>query len=87
MRREGWPVNKKRVHRLWREAGLKVLARQRKRRRRLGSGENGCARRRGEHKDHAWSYDFLMDQTKDGRRLKMIPVVDGYTRECLAPEV
>jgi putative transposase len=54
LRREGWSVNKKRVHRLWREAGFKVPVRQRKRRR-LGVGENGCARRRAEHKDHVWS--------------------------------
>ena len=63
---------------------------QRKRRRRLpvlGANENGCTRRRAEHKDHVWSYDFVMDLTQDGRRLKMMPVVDEYTRECLSIEV
>jgi putative transposase len=61
LRREGWPLNKKRVHRLWRKEGLKVPDRQRKRRR-LGDGENSCTRRRAEHKDHlCWSYDFVMD--------------------------
>ncbi len=83
LRREGFEVNKKRVHRLWREAGLKVPGKQRKRRR-LGSSENGCTRRRAEHKGHVWSYDFVMDRTEDGRRLKMLAVVDEYTRECLA---
>ncbi len=89
LRREGWAANKKRVHRLWREEGLKVPNKQRKRRRPLleGTSENGCARRRAEHKDHVWSYDFVMDRTEDGRRLKMMPVVDEYTRECLAIEV
>lgn len=88
MRREGWSVNKKRVHRLWREEGLKVPERQRKRRRLLeGASENGCNRRRAEHKDHVWSYDFVMDRTEDGRRLKMMPVVDEHTRECLTIEV
>ena len=91
LRREGWASNKKkRVHRLWREEGLKVPNKQRKRRRLLlleGTSENGCARRRAEHKDHLWSYDFVMDRTEDGRRLKMMPVVDEYTRECLAIEV
>jgi len=87
LRREGCSVNKKRVHRLWGEAGLKVPARQRKRRRLGGGGENGCARRRAEHKDHVWSYDFVMDQTEDGRTVKMMPVVDEYTRECLCIEV
>jgi len=91
LRREGWSVNKKRVHRLWREEGLRVPQRQRKRRRLAkkleGTSENGCARRRAEHKDHVWSYDFVMDRTEDGRRLKMMPVVDEHTRECLTIEV
>jgi putative transposase len=89
LRREGWPVNKKRVHRLWRQEGLKVPEKQRKRRRLLllGESQNGCTRRRAEHKDHVWSYDFVMDLTEDGRRLKMMPVVDEYTRECLSIDV
>ena len=85
--REGWEVNKKRVQRLWREAGLKVPAGRERKRRRLGSSENGCTRRRAEYIDHVWSYDFAMDTTEDGRRLKVMPVVDEYTRECLALEV
>ena len=60
--REGWSVNLKRVHRPWRREGLKVPQLQRKRRR-LGQGENGCARRRSERPDHVWSYDFIHDQT------------------------
>ena len=87
LRREGWAVNKKRVHRLWREADLKVLAGRRRKRQRLGSSENGVARRRAEYPGHLWSYDFAMDATEDGRRLKMMPVVDEYSRECLALEV
>src|SRR5215213_9618628 len=76
LRREGWPVNKKRVHRLWRQEGLKVPEKQHKRQRLpiLGESENGCTRRRAEHKDHVWSYDFVMDLTEEGRRLKMMPV-------------
>jgi transposase InsO family protein len=84
--REGWSVNLKRVHRLWRREGLKVPQIQRKRRR-LGQGENGCLRRRAERPDHVWSYDFVHDQTADGRGLKLLPVVDEFTRECLAIEV
>jgi len=89
LKREGWPVNKKRVHRLWREEGLRVPQKQHKRRRfSEGASENGCKRRkRAEYKDHVWSYDFVMDQTENGRRLKMMPVVDEYTRECLSLEV
>jgi putative transposase len=89
LRREGWRVNRKRVHRLWRKEGLKVPeGKQRKRRRLLeGTSENGCTRRRAERSDHVWSYDFVMDETEDGRRLKMMPIVDEYTRECLSIEV
>lgn len=86
LRREGWGVNRKRVQRLWQQAGLKVVTKQTKRRR-LGSGENGCAMKRAEYPNHVWSYDFLMDRTEDGRQLKLLPVVDEYTRECLAIEV
>jgi transposase InsO family protein len=86
LRREGWAVNLKRVHRLWRREGMKVPQVQRKRRR-LGRSENGCARRRSERPDHVWSYDFIHDQTADGRGLKMLPVVDEFTRECLTIEV
>ena len=82
VRREGWAVNKKRLQRLWREAGLEVPTRERECRR-LGSSENGCTRRRAEYIDHVWSYDFAMDVTEDGRRLKVMPVVDEYSRECL----
>jgi putative transposase len=86
LRREGWSVDLKRAHRLWRREGLKVPQIQR-RRRRLGQGENGCVRRRSERPDHVWSYDFIHDRTADGRGLKMLPVVDEFTRECLTIEV
>jgi putative transposase len=86
LRREGWSVNRKRVHRLWRREGLKVPQIQRKRRR-LGCSENSCTRRRAERPNHVWSYDFVHDQTADGRRLKILPIVDEYTRECLTIEV
>ena len=86
LRREGWAVNKKRVQRLWREADLKVPAKQHKRRR-PGSSQNGCTKRRAEYVDHVWSYDFAMDSTEDGRRLKLMPVVDEYSRECLSIDV
>src|SRR3954471_1007157 len=72
--------------RLWRREGLKVPQIQRKRRR-LGTSENGCTRHRAERPDHVWSYDFVMDQAADGRRLKILPVVDEFTRECLTIEV
>lgn len=86
LRREGWAVNLKRIHRLWRANGLKMPQIQRKRRR-LGTRANGCTRRRAAHVNHVWSYDFVADQTTDGKRVRMLPVVDEYTRECLTIEV
>jgi transposase InsO family protein len=86
LRAEGWRVNRKRVRRLWRREGLKVPRKQRKRRR-LGCSANGATRRRANHRNHVWSYDFIEDQTANGKRLKMLPIVDEFTRECLTIEV
>ena len=86
LRDEGWQVNRKRIHRLWRKEGLKVPKKQRKKRR-LGSSENGCARRRAEYKNHVWTWDFIFDHTTSGRTIKWLGLVDEYTRECLALEV
>lgn len=83
LRKQGWQVNRKRVQRLWREEGLRILRRQRKRRR-LGNSANGCSRLRATHKNHVWSYDFVIDQTEDGRRLKLLAVMDEFTREVHA---
>jgi transposase InsO family protein len=86
LNREGWVVNAKCVYRLWRQAGLSHRPKPRKRRR-LGSSENSCVRMKPTYPNHVWSYDFLFDATEDGRRLKWMPVLDEYTRECLALEV
>jgi transposase InsO family protein len=86
MRQAGLRVNVKRVQRLWREEGLKVPRKQCKKRR-LGTSENGSQRRVATRPDEVWSYDFVSDQTSDGRRLKFLCVVDEFTRECLALEV
>jgi putative transposase len=86
LRQEGLRVNPKRVQRLWREEGLKVPRRQCKKRR-LGTSENGSQRRVATQPNEVWSYDFVSDQTSDGRRLKYLCVVDEFTRECLALEV
>ena len=86
LRREGWRINRKRVHRLWRSQGLRVPQKVRKKRR-LGHSGNSCVRLRPEHKDHVWTWDFLFDRTRNGRALKWFSLVDEYTRECLALEV
>jgi transposase InsO family protein len=84
---EGWKVNRKKVYRLWVEAGLRVPPRQQRKKRRLGSGENSCIRRRPEYVGHVWSYDFVFDETADGRRLKWLTVLEEFSRFDLALEV
>jgi len=86
LRRDGYRVNRKRVYRLWRREGLKVPRKQRKKRR-LGHSGNGCVRHRAERINHVWCYDFVSDQTVDGRVVKFLTIEDEYTRECLAIEV
>jgi len=83
---EGWRARSARVFRLWRREGLKVPQKKRKRRR-LGTSANGCDRRRAEHKDHVWCWDFVFDRTASGSTLKWLSIVDEYTRECLALKV
>lgn len=84
--REGWDVNLKRVHRIWKKEGLRVPPKARKKRR-LGISENGTQRLRAERINQVWSYDFVFDQTEAGGRLKWLPVLDEFTRECLSLEV
>lgn len=71
---------------MWRREGLKVPQKRRKRRR-LGNSDNACARRKAEHKDHVWCWDFVFDRTTGGSPLKWLSIVDEYTRECLALKV
>ncbi|HNR31624.1 MAG TPA: IS3 family transposase, partial [Candidatus Hydrogenedentes bacterium] len=80
LRREGWRVNKKRVHRLWKEEGLQ---RKRKTKRKRGCGPSPELPVRAEHPNHVWSYDFIEDRTERGGKLRMLCIVDEYTRECL----
>ena len=83
---EGWRVNTKRIYRLWKQEGLKVPKKTRKKRR-LGHSGNSCVRRRAEHPDHVWCWDFIHDRTLAGVPLKWLAITDEYTRECLALEV
>lgn len=86
LRREGTAANLKRVARLWRQEGLRVPQRQHKRRR-LGQSANSTQRRCATRMNEVWCYDFVCDQTADGRRLKWLPVCDEFTRESVALEV
>jgi hypothetical protein len=76
-------VNHKWVERIWRQEGLKVPAKQPKRRR-LWLGDGSCIRLRPTHRNHVWSYDFVMDRTADGRAFRMLTIVGEFTWECLA---
>ena len=82
-----WHVNHKRVHRLWKRENMQVPRKQHRRGRFSGGSENSCVRRRSQHKNHVWSYDFLTDRTEDSRQLRLFVVIDETTRECLAIEV
>jgi putative transposase len=87
LRQNDWLINFKRVYRLWRQEGLKVPRKQHKKRRGNGGSENACHRKRPEHYDHVWSYDFVAERLESGRKVKLLVVIDEFTRECLALDV
>ena len=82
----GWDVGKDRVSRIWRREGLKVPKKQRPRGR-LWLNDGSCVRLRPERRNHVWSYDFVACQTHDGRNIRLMTLIDEYTRECLAIRV
>jgi len=83
LQNEGWRINHKRVERIWRQEGLKVPKKQPKKRR-LWLTDGSCIRLGPEKKDHVWSYDFAMIRTTDGRPVRILVIIDEYTRECLS---
>jgi len=83
---EGWQVGKDCVHNVWRMEGLQVPQKQPKRSR-LWLTDGSCVRLRPTHKNHVWSYDFVSEQTHDGRKFRILNIIDEYTRECLATYV
>jgi putative transposase len=83
LRRDAWHVNHKRVERMWRQEGLKVPQKQ-PRKGRLWLNDGSCVRLRPTHGNHVWSYDFVADRTHDGRAIKILTVIDEYSRESLA---
>jgi len=86
LRSAGWQVGKDRVQCIWRREGLKVPAKQRPRGR-LWLEDGSCVRLRPERANHVWSYDFVSAMTHDGRTLRILTLIDEYTRECLALRV
>lgn len=86
LREAGWLVNVKRVERIWRQEGLKVPAKQPKRGR-LWLNDGSCVRLLPERPNHVWSYDLVEDRTHNGRKFRMLNVIDEFTRECLCIRV
>ncbi len=86
LHQQGWQVSVDRVERIWRREGLKVPMKQPKRGR-LWLNDGSCVRLRPEYPNHVWSYDFVHDRTHDGRTLRMLTLLDEFTRESLAIEV
>ena len=86
LKNKGWKVNHKRVERIWRTEGLKVPQKQPKRKR-LWLNDGSCIRLKPEYKNHVWSYDFVFERTSDGKAMRMLNIIDEYTRECLAIHV
>lgn len=85
LRRQGETVNHKRIYRLWRQAGLSL--RHRAKRRKRTKPEGTSAPVQATHPGHVWTYDFVSDHCFNGRKLKILNVVDEFTRECLAIQV
>lgn len=86
LRENGWIVNHKRIERLWRREGLKVPAKQPKRRR-LWLNDGSCVRLRPCYKDHVWSYDFVHCRLYNGQQFRLLTLIDEFTRECLSIDV
>lgn len=84
LERKGWKVNKKRIHRIWKDEGLSLPQKRPRRRRR---GPQIEIVNQALWPNHVWSYDFLQDRTERGGRLRCLPVLDEFSRECLAIDV
>ena len=86
LREDSWLVNFKRIYRLWCQEGLKVSKKQNKRLY-TGTSANSCDKKKPEYYNHVWSYDFLTERLENGRRVRLLVVMDEYTRESLAIDV
>ena len=86
LRQDNWVVNHKRVQRIWQKEGLQVPYR-RKFKKAKGSSVNSCVVKKAQYPNHVWTYDFMSDQTENGRKLKLLTVLDEFTRESPAIEV
>lgn len=83
LRREGFCVNHKRIHRLCRDEGLRVLKKAKKRSR-VGTSITDGTRLRATHPNHVWAIDYQFDQTTNCKTLKLLNITDEFTKEALA---
>jgi transposase InsO family protein len=83
----GWVVNHKRVYRIWRQGGLRIPQKRSKKKHHNGNGLNACDQRPPEYMNHIWSYDIMEDKLENGRKVRILNIIDEFTRECLASEV
>lgn len=81
--RSGWKVNRKRIERLWRLHGFTIPPRQASGKPAEGSADNSVWKVRSEHPNCVWALDFVTDRTRDGKRFRVLNVIDEFTRECI----
>ena len=88
LKKDGWYINFKRVYRIWHDNDLKgPKCKGRRKRGRDGCSDNACNKKRPERLNHVWSYDFVSEKLENGRKARLLNILDEYTRECLAIEV
>ena len=83
LQRDGWRINHKRIHRLWKREGYRV-PRNVNNKKAIGIGANACDKRKATASNDVWTWDFIHDRSNDGRALKFLVIIDEHTRECLA---
>ena len=82
----GWQVNHKRIYRLWSMYDFKLRRKRKGKKRYNGNGQNACDQKPPEYVDHIWSYDFVEEKLTNGRKVRILNIIDEFTRECLATE-
>lgn len=88
LRKDHWIVNFKRVYRIWRDHDWAVPKKKgRKKRGRDGGSQNACHKKKPEYINHVWSYDFMHQTLENGRKAKLLSILDEFTRECLTIDV
>ena len=88
LRKDGWYINFKRVYRIWSDNDLKTRKKKgRKKRSGGGCSANACNKKKPEYINHVWSYDFMTEKLENGRKARILSVLDEYTRECLTIDI